>query len=138
MKLFESTDQSLRKSGGSAFYKRIRHINHPAYKLLVTLLLFAGVLFLYYTKIGCVWNYLFHIHCPGCGITRALFALLRGDVLASLKSHFMLLGIPVLYLYYLFDGKLFKNRKWNLGILIAILSGFLIRWILCLGGILPL
>lgn len=36
---------------------------------------------------GCLCVRLFHFYCPACGGTRATMALLRGDVLASLRYH---------------------------------------------------
>lgn len=35
----------------------------------------------------CLVKLLFHVPCPGCGMTRASLALLRGDLRASLAWH---------------------------------------------------
>lgn len=35
----------------------------------------------------CAFNQLLHLYCPGCGGTRAFFALLKGDILRSLYYH---------------------------------------------------
>lgn len=37
--------------------------------------------------VRCPTATLFHFACPGCGMTRALLALARGDVAASLAMH---------------------------------------------------
>lgn len=40
-----------------------------------------------FVQTGCIWYERFHIYCPGCGGTRAVKALLRGDILMSLWYH---------------------------------------------------
>jgi hypothetical protein len=35
----------------------------------------------------CPFHQLFNLQCPGCGATRALFALLHGDVAAAIHSN---------------------------------------------------
>lgn len=135
MKKQVKTQQSLRKNGGSAFCKKISSVKYKGYKLLFLLLLLLGICFLYSAKIGCVWNCFLGIPCPGCGMTRALIALLHGDVKASLKYHFMLFSVPVLFLYVWLDGQLFKSKILNIAVLTAIASGFFIKWILSLFAI---
>ena len=48
----------------------------------------------------CYTNRLFHLYCPGCGLSRATEALLRGEVLASLTAHpFALLAVALAAYY---------------------------------------
>ena len=70
------------------------------------LLLPAGILgFLLYDKFildyfegfPCVFYYLCGIYCPGCGGTRALKALLDGEILQSLWYHPLVLYSVILY-----------------------------------------
>lgn len=35
----------------------------------------------------CPFAFFFHVPCPGCGLSRATFALLRGDVHAAFAMH---------------------------------------------------
>lgn len=43
----------------------------------------------------------FHIPCPGCGGTRAVEYLLRGQIMDSLKAHPLVLYGVVCYLYFM-------------------------------------
>jgi len=36
---------------------------------------------------GCVFNKYTGLYCPGCGGTRSIFALIRGDILRSVRLH---------------------------------------------------
>lgn len=54
---------------------------------MVIFLIFIGLLLQRWNVIPvmpCMIHELFHVYCPGCGGTRALFALLQGEVLRSL------------------------------------------------------
>lgn len=44
---------------------------------------------------GCVFSRATHLYCPGCGGTRAVRALLRGDLLTSLRSNPIVLWMLV-------------------------------------------
>ena len=54
-------------------------------------------------RICLIYN-LFHIPCPACGLTRAYFALLDGDILLSLKYNILAIPIMVFFiLYFIFS-----------------------------------
>lgn len=42
----------------------------------------------------CFFHELSSLHCPGCGATRAMYALLHGNILLSLRNNLMM--IPML------------------------------------------
>ncbi len=100
-----------------------------AFKLLGLLLVVLGAFLLDYFNIGCVWRFFLGIKCPGCGMTRALLSLLRGDIKAAFSFHPMFWSLPVIYLYILLDGRIFKNNILNFAPLIAIGAGFAINYI---------
>ncbi len=43
----------------------------------------------------CLFHLLTGLYCPGCGGTRAILALLRGDIIGSFKYHPLILYIVV-------------------------------------------
>lgn len=88
------------------------------------------IFLLWLSDLHCVWRTLFGIPCLGCGMTRAYMALLRLNIGKAFRSHFMFWSVPLLFWFVWKDGKVFRDRRINLGVLIAIGAGFLIRWIL--------
>lgn len=71
-------------------------------------------------SIPCGLVYLFHIYCPGCGGTRALFSMLHGHFLESLYYNPAVLLGAVLILYYEVavivtlvknNGKIYYHKK---------------------------
>jgi TRAP-type C4-dicarboxylate transport system permease large subunit len=59
----------------------------------------AGTLLLAFFPAGmpfCLFRLLFHVPCPGCGMTRSLISFWRADWLLSLRYH--PLGIPIFML----------------------------------------
>ena len=75
-------------------------------KVLLPILLLAGMLFVYLHPPGahtlypiCLFQYWTHLDCPGCGSTRALYALLHGHVNEAADENVLfLLLLPVLLL----------------------------------------
>ena len=98
-------------------------------KLLFFLVIFVLSVLLYISKIGCVWRYFFGIRCPGCGITHACIAFLKGDIRAAFEYNYMFVSLPVIAVYILFDGKVFRKKILDYAVLSTIFSGFLIHWI---------
>lgn len=102
-------------------------------KRLIAVLSFTALYFLIVWLlsrfgISCVFRWLFGIRCPGCGMTHAALALLRLDFAAAFAYHPMVFSVPLLYLYVLTDGHVFKNKRLNIAVIILIFSGFLINY----------
>lgn len=124
--------QSRPPRDGSAFSPdRIAHLRQ---KLLLTVALAALLGLWVRLDIGCVWQRLLGIPCPGCGMTRAYAALFRGDIRAAFSLHFLFPVLPLLYLEILFDGRLFRRRWADLAFLSAVGAGFMLHWLLLLFG----
>ena len=61
-------------------------------------------------------------------MTRAFISLLNFDLVAAFRYNLMIFFMPILYLYFLFDGNLFKNKRINITVFIVIIVGLLINW----------
>jgi len=107
----------------------MRKITDLKKKLIFTFSYFAIVFIFYLLKIPCFFKSIFHIPCPGCGMTRALLAVLHFDFALAISYNFMIFAMPLLYLYFLYDGELFKKKQIDKCILILILLGFIANWI---------
>ena len=66
---------------------------------------------LYISPVACPILDLFGVHCLGCGMSRAVISVLRFDFSAAFSYHLMFWSLPLLYLCFLRDGKLFKNKS---------------------------
>ncbi len=104
-------------------------IKEPKQKLLLTGIYIAMIGIMQALGISCVFRYFLGFTCPGCGMTRAVISALRWDFVAALEYHLMFWSVPILYLYFLFDGNLFKNKLLNRGVFTIIVVGFIINWI---------
>lgn len=97
---------------------------------LLTLALLAVLLWAWWQfQIPCPIRHWVGIPCPGCGMSRAYLSLLQGDVVGAFRYHRMFWSMPILVVYYLTDGRLFKRKWMDSAILIAIAIGFIINWI---------
>lgn len=113
------------KGGGS-----IKKIKDLKSKLIMTVIYICMLVVFWALELPCFYKYFFHIPCPGCGMSHAFFELIKLNFKEALEYHPMIFFVPVLYLYFLFDGKLFKNKPLNFAVLYLILSGFLINYVL--------
>lgn len=98
-------------------------------KILVLIGMAVSLLLAYLFQIPCGFRMLFGIPCPTCGMTRAYIALLHADIPTAFDCHSLFWAVPILFLYFLFDGHLFPKKTLNLTVFFTVLSLFLIRWI---------
>lgn len=107
-------------------------VRHLREKLLALAVLSAYILLMLFFRAQCPILAITGIPCPGCGMTRACLSVLRGDFAAAFGYHSMVWSLPLLLLFFLFDGRLFR-RKWvNVLMLSLIGAGFLANWIFTL------
>ena len=86
---------------------------------------------LYITGIGCLIRFVTGISCPGCGISRALIALLKGDIASAFYYH------PLFWLPMVIAVLWFFRRKWSraqvrwflIGCIILYLAVYMIRMV---------
>lgn len=108
----------------------MRKIKHLKENFLIGIAIIIGVSIGKLLNIPCVFLWATGYECFGCGMTRALLSALRFDFISAFQHHRMFWSLPILGLYVLFDGKLFKNKFINIGILVVILIGFVVNWML--------
>ena len=98
------------------------------YKLIISgiVLLYAGVL--YFSPVSCFFLELTGMKCPGCGMSRALIAAAKLRFAEAWGYHKMFWSVPLLYIAFLKDGKLFGLRILNVLFYAVILLGFFVNW----------
>ena len=107
----------------------IPKMKYPKQKILATLLLLAVVGLMYIFNAQCPFISLFNIPCLGCGMTRAVRSALNFDFVSAFRYNAMFWALPVMYLYFLCDGRLFRNKWIDFTVWAVILSGFVINWL---------
>ena len=98
-------------------------------KIIAIILIFVYALILYLTPLNCPFDMLFKFPCPGCGMTRAWVSVLNFNIEKAYFCHKMFWSLPLLFAGFLFDGRIFKNKKLNLLLWIFISVGFVLSWI---------
>ena len=66
---------------------------HKNTLLTIFILLVFGVLVVFVFDLNCVFKSIFHIACPGCGLTRGFRALFHFDLIGAFN--FNILTIPI-------------------------------------------
>ena len=105
-------------------------ISHKKEKLLLLTGYLLLLIILWKLDARCIFQSLFNIPCPGCGMTRAYLAVLRMDFKQAFLYHPMFWSVPIICAFFLFDGGLFKRKKWNNLLLCLMGIGFVIVWII--------
>lgn len=85
---------------------------------------------------GCLIRRYTGLPCPGCGLTRAYFAVFRLELAAAFRYHPMFWSVPVFLVFLLFDGRVLKNEKLNNWILYGITAAFIGCYVIRLMGFL--
>lgn len=88
------------------------------------ILLLASVL-----KLPCIFVGTMGIPCPGCGMTRALKSAIAFDFVKAFSYHWMFWALPIMYIYFLWEGRVFENGKIDKVIWCVIGVGFLANWV---------
>jgi len=82
-------------------------------------MLFEGIVdWLERKQLPCFYKSMFGIECPGCGMQRAFIALLRGDIIESLKLYPAL--IPTIIMFVFLFIHLFYKLKNGAKILVSL------------------
>ena len=75
------------------------------YELKIILLFVGSCAIIHFFGITCIVYYLTKIPCPTCGMTRALFSLIIGDIQGYIQYNAMALPVALVFL-----GELFHKR----------------------------
>lgn len=110
----------------------MRPIKEWKNKLAITLIYLAVVAVLLAIGGRCVFRTYLGFPCPGCGMSRAMLSALRLDFAAAFSYHPMFWAMPILYLYFLYDGALFRKKWLDRALLILFAAGFVIHWVFSL------
>ena len=80
---------------------------------------------------GCPLQHFTGVPCPGCGLSRAAFALLRLDFMAAVRYHPMICVLPPVVLYVLFGKKpLLGSKKRERVLLWGTMALWAVVWLL--------
>ena len=99
-------------------------------KLLWTALYLGILALLYHFHVPCLYRHFLQIRCPGCGMTHAWLSLSRGNIAEAFSYHPLFWTVPILYYFFLKDGKVFRERWVNTVLLGVMLGGYAILFVL--------
>ena len=98
-------------------------------KLLIFPALALMYAVLYLLDATCIIKHFTGIECPGCGLTRAWLSVMRFDLVTAFQYNPMFWSVPIIFLYYWRDLRVFKSKFLNYAVIIVISVGFLANWI---------
>ena len=113
-------------------------------KVIVSLIVLSFILIIYFfinkkydVGIPCPIHYLTSLYCPGCGITRMIFYLLKLDFYSAFRSNMLLFILLPFFAFYTIEGIVsyikgntplvdkISNKVWIPLIVVFILFGIL-------------
>lgn len=99
-------------------------------RILAAIIITVGVIvgFTMAFFLGCPIKQITGIECPACGMTRAVISLCRLDFAAAFNYHPLVFLLPVIILFIVKGGKIFKNRFINYTVMFAIIGAFVINY----------
>lgn len=98
-----------------------RHKDRLFYKDILFYTVLTVLLVLWYAVFGCPLRWATGIPCAGCGMTRAVVSLLKGDVQSALHFHPLVFILPAVACIYLCRGHISKRVLYVLAALAALL-----------------
>ena len=98
-------------------------------KLLTTAIVLAVVVAMKLFSVPCPFWALTDLPCPTCGMTRAWMAVFLLDFPTAFSYHPLFWTVPLLYLCYLYDGRLFATKRANATMYIPLCMLFGICWV---------
>lgn len=99
------------------------------FKFAFTILYLFIVVLASILELPCIFMGTIGIPCPGCGMTRALMSAVTLDFAEAFSYHWMFPAIPIMYIYFLWEGRLFENKLIDKMIWCVIGIGFLANWV---------
>ena len=75
----------------------------------------------------CMFHHLTRLYCPGCGATRALSAMLHGDIKASLHNNLLLFPLLALIAFMIIKPGISLKRPVAIAILAVVLLFTILR-----------
>ena len=94
----------------------------------------AIVAVLYLLDIGCIFRFFTGVACPGCGMTRAWLAVLRGDLAAAIAYHPLFWSVPIAFALVFAQERYPHARKACLAAMFALFAAFIALWVVRLAG----
>lgn len=98
-------------------------------KLLATFIYIVLLCVFWLFKLPCFFQSIFGLPCPGCGMSRALFSLIRLDIVSAFKFHPLFWSVPIFYLYFIFDFNVTGKKYLDRAVIFLIALGFALNWI---------
>ena len=107
----------------------MRKIKELKNKLTLTVIYICIIALFWHLGITCLFKYFFNIECIGCGMTRAVVSALKCDFKAAFAYHPMFWAMPLLYAYFLFDGKVIGKKIPDFIVMGLIFLGLIVNWL---------